>query len=66
MFESNILIYVWKSYERLSSLYYEILAFDTAKTYLDKAEEIVEANYEPCEYEFLDFKKKKSLYFKKF
>jgi len=66
LFEANILVYVWKSYERLASLYYEILAFKTAKDFLDKAESIVEEHYDPSSFEFLDFKKKKSLYYKKF
>lgn len=33
---------------------------------MDKAEVIVKDNYEQTSFEYLDFKKKKSLYYKKF
>jgi len=47
-------------------LYYEVLAFKTAKENLEKAKEIVEEIYESDSFEALDFKKKYSLYLKKF
>lgn len=58
--------WVWRAYERLSSLYYECLCFKTAYEFLGKAKEIVERHYEPDSYEFLDFSKKLMLYYKKF
>lgn len=66
MFEVHILSYVWKSYEWLASLFYEVLAFKTAKEFLSKASDIINQYYEPSSFEFLDFKKKQALYFKKF
>ena len=66
LYEVNILAYVWKSYERLASLFYEVLAFKTAKEFLSKANDIVTQYFEPTSFEYLDFQKKRSLYFKKF
>ncbi len=66
IFDNNIKAYVWRSYERLANLYYEVLAFDTAKDFLDKAQEIIDENFDKNSFEYLDFLKKLSLYYKKF
>ncbi len=66
IYPNDILQYVWRSFERLAALYYEVLAFKTSKELLDRAEDIVKDLYEEDSFEYLDFMKKKSLYYKKY